>query len=95
VEFVLIIVVVTSIWVGVDVRRRRRAGETKDAAWSWVAGSLLLWIVVFPLYVWSRTRPGPQKRCPACAEPVRLAANLCKHCGHRFDTRSVDRVIGA
>lgn len=94
-EFVVLVVLITSIWAGIDVRRRRRAGETKDAAWSWVVGSLLLWIVVFPLYLWSRSRPGPQKRCPECAEPVRVAANMCRYCGHRFEAPRYNPVIGA
>lgn len=26
-----------------------------------------------------------EKPCPMCAESVRLAAKICKHCGHQFD----------
>ena len=26
-----------------------------------------------------------QKKCPDCAEFVRLEARVCKHCGYRFD----------
>lgn len=29
---------------------------------------------------------GPTRRCPECAEMVRAAARVCKHCGHRLDT---------
>ena len=28
------------------------------------------------------------KVCPKCAEQVKLAAKLCKHCGHTFDIES-------
>ncbi len=27
----------------------------------------------------------PEKICPACAEPVKAAAIVCRFCGHRFD----------
>ena len=26
-----------------------------------------------------------QKKCPDCAEFVRMEARVCKHCGYRFD----------
>jgi hypothetical protein len=29
-------------------------------------------------------RPAAMKVCPDCAESVLAAANVCKHCGHRF-----------
>lgn len=28
------------------------------------------------------------KTCPKCAEEVRSAAEVCKHCGHRFTSRA-------
>lgn len=30
----------------------------------------------------------PGKQCPDCAETVLVAAQVCKHCGHRFETVS-------
>jgi ribosomal protein L32 len=30
------------------------------------------------------TPPAALKTCPDCAETVRAAANVCKHCGYRF-----------
>lgn len=29
------------------------------------------------------------KTCPACAEDVKLAAQVCKHCGHKFEDQPV------
>lgn len=31
--------------------------------------------------------PG-SKKCPACAEDVKVEALICKHCGHEFRTRA-------
>ncbi len=33
-----------------------------------------------------KSNHGNTKVCPACAEDVKAAANVCKHCGHVFDT---------
>ncbi|HEY3637174.1 MAG TPA: zinc ribbon domain-containing protein [Rhizomicrobium sp.] len=32
--------------------------------------------------------PEPEKLCPRCAEHVKAAANVCRFCGHEFDTPS-------
>jgi len=37
----------------------------------------------------SSSTPGHgQKKCPDCAEFVRMEARVCKHCGYRFDVES-------
>ena len=52
---VLLIVVATSAWVGVDASGREwREGSFADKPWKWVLGSLLLWIIVFPVYLLKR-----------------------------------------
>jgi hypothetical protein len=33
----------------------------------------------------NRGSPGALKTCPDCAEEVRAAARICKHCGYRFE----------
>lgn len=30
-----------------------------------------------------------EKRCPRCAEPIKKAALVCKHCGHEFSAKDV------
>jgi uncharacterized sodium:solute symporter family permease YidK len=30
------------------------------------------------------------KTCPDCAEPIKLAANTCKYCGHKFSTQEIE-----
>jgi Short C-terminal domain len=49
----LLVVIASSMWVGVDAGKR---DWPKGKPWQWVVGSLLLWIVVFPVYLWRRNR---------------------------------------
>ncbi len=62
-EAVLLLVIVgTTIWVGVDASHRDWSGHGfANATWKWVVGSLLLWIVAFPVYLAQRGRV-PVKR---------------------------------
>jgi hypothetical protein len=60
--FLLLVVVGTSIWVFVDARNlgvRRgliQSGFADMGPGSWLAGCLLIWILVFPLYLVYRPR---------------------------------------
>lgn len=58
-EIILLVIVGTTIWVGVDVYNlRRRLGGEKIAgmgAFAWVLCSLGLWIVAFPYYLAKRS----------------------------------------
>jgi hypothetical protein len=89
---VLLAVVGTTIWVGVDASRREwKEGSSGTAGW--VVGCVLLWIIVFPLYLSRRNRaplknPIPvalskselHRECPHCKEPMRRDASVCPHC---------------
>ena len=55
--------------------------------------TLLGWIVCFVWACAGEPAPGDTKTCPACAEIVKAAANVCRFCGHRFD--SAPRARGA
>ena len=33
------------------------------------------------------------KKCPMCAEYIKLEARRCKHCGHEFSEREVEKQI--
>jgi hypothetical protein len=53
----LLVVLATTIWVGVDASGRDWSGDRfAKSTTKWVIGTLLLWIVVFPLYVARRGR---------------------------------------
>ncbi|MBB4060055.1 hypothetical protein GGP80_000615 [Salinibacter ruber] len=34
-----------------------------------------------------------QKKCPACAEYIKLEAQVCKHCGHEFSDEEVEKQV--
>jgi len=80
----LIIVFLIAVWVYSDAKAR---GEAQPGLWA--VGTFLLAIIVLP--VWLIKRPPKRealqdsnglKRCPFCAEDIKLAAVVCKHC-HR------------
>lgn len=64
--FVALVVVGTTIWVGIDASKRDWQGKSGTA--TWVAGCILLWIVVFPIYLAKRNK------APLKAEPVVVAS---------------------
>jgi hypothetical protein len=62
VGFVIVLVILgTSIWVAFDAGQRDwRSNGFANRPWKWVAGSLLLWIVVFPMYLVQRNKARPK-----------------------------------
>jgi hypothetical protein len=48
---------------------------------AWFAGTMVY-------YAWTGAQgaPSSRKRCPDCAEPVRVDASVCKHCGYRWSS---------
>jgi uncharacterized protein DUF2510 len=52
--FAFVVVIGTAIWVGFDAAKRDWVEGSNTAVW--VLGTLLLWIVVFPFYLWKRGR---------------------------------------
>jgi hypothetical protein len=88
-------VVCTAVWVGFDAPKRDWPGKPTSTA-LWVIGILLLWIVIFPIYLYQRGKttekgaavanPAPVQQselyrtCPHCKEPMRRDAGVCPHC---------------
>lgn len=60
------------VWVGVDASKRDFTGSRfANKTWQWVVGSLLVWIIVFPVYLFKRgnaplrgSQPGPPPLAP-------------------------------
>jgi len=86
-----VVAIAATIWVGLDSSKRE--WKTRGATALWVIGCLLLWIVVFPVYLYKRTTvplkgepPLPSstgyeyRECPYCKEPMRRSAEVCPHC---------------
>ena len=80
---ILLVVVGTTIWIGIDASKRDWGDGSGTA--TWVIGCLLLWIVVFPMYLYKRGRV-PLKDAPATpAVPAELPVvdpmyRECPHC---------------
>lgn len=54
---VLLVVVGSTVWLGVDASKRDwTEHKFASSTWRWVVGSLGLWIVVFPVYLIHRGR---------------------------------------
>jgi hypothetical protein len=54
---VLVIVIVTTVWVGIDASGRDYATNSgPSSTGGWLAGCLLLWIIFFPWYLVARSR---------------------------------------
>ena len=56
-EAIALLVIGTSLWVAFDASRRDWGEDSfANRPWKWFVGSILLWIVVFPLYLHRRHR---------------------------------------
>lgn len=43
------------VWVGIDARKRDfSSSKFANKTWQWVVGALLIWIIVFPVYLFKR-----------------------------------------
>ncbi len=76
-----------AIWVYRDAKARN---ERQPVAWA--LGTLLLAIIVLPL--WFIKRPakgsGTTRRCPYCAEEIQRAAVVCRFCGREVEPAAAE-----
>jgi hypothetical protein len=71
----LVLVLGTSAWVGLDAKQRDfQDNKFASTATQWFVGSLLLWIVVFPMYLVARGAAPVRGSIPAGA--VQLASAM-------------------
>jgi len=109
-EIMWVIVIGTSIWVGIDAKsigaKKGLIGGLFDIGpVGWFFVTLLIWIIGFPAYLVARGKIikavaedlskkmdsstssklngniSDIRPCPFCAEDIKKAAKVCKHCG--------------
>jgi hypothetical protein len=69
-----LLVLGSTVLVGLDANRRDWSGDSfADAAWKWVVGMLLLWLVALPVYLVHRRRV-PLLGAAAAADMASLEA---------------------
>ena len=61
-ELSILLVVATTIWVYFDAKGRDWTGDkVATSPFTWAAGTLLLWIIIFPVYLAKRSRRPSQQ----------------------------------
>jgi len=105
-EFLIIIILFTSIWVYTDAKKIGAGGFNANSFTGmspigWFLACLLLWIVVFPLYLIKRNDIMQNnefmetalntKECPKCAERIKDNAKVCRFCGNEFEVIAISK----
>ena len=88
---VVLVVIGTTIWVGFDAAANQVSTSSKHpyeqntGAVAWVLGCILLWIVVFPLYLYRRSQTVRQNFAGSASSipgtPRTAEGPFCRSCG--------------
>ena len=97
-QLLWLVVIISALIVGLDANnigagKHRLGGMADTSAIVWAIGTLLLWIIVLPLYLITRPKilaawkaeqasgtAGPQKRCAVCDQPYPAEYDRCPAC---------------
>jgi len=95
--FMFVLVIGSAIVVGLDAQNlkagKHNLGGIADTSPAvWFLGTLLLWILVFPMYIFTRSKlvaanagvdsetPAEQRRCAVCDQLYSAEYDGCPHC---------------
>lgn len=81
-----IVVIGTAVWVGFDAgsyKHKHGVGPNKTSPAAWIVGTLLLWIIVFPWYLFARGK-APRRQASAAAAGGGSSGAFCPQCGAEF-----------
>jgi hypothetical protein len=93
---VLLVIAATAAWVGFDARKFDWQGSgLAKTPLEWVAGCLLLWIVIFPVYLLRRRQVPRRAGLVFAGGPERIAwappappSRSCPRCAETVDPRA-------
>lgn len=94
---IVLVVLGSTAWLYFDARRlTEETGELvgRMGAGEWALASIILWIIVFPMYLWRRAQlrreiapppvdvaPPGNRFCDSCGAALRSGAAFCPACG--------------
>lgn len=84
----LVVLVLVGVWLAIGIATGRLAASKGRSAAGWTVLGLVFGLVATLIVALVPRGDGTgrgERRCPYCAERVRLDAIVCRHCGRDID----------